>query len=145
MKAAIMAATCLNEIYFNNMMGRKQLLQTKPSGSGRFILWQPINFEILACSYFYILLLATYIFWIRNKQKQRIRPHSQKCLVQVTRLTHHSKWKKSGFAYGSWVVGIFTAWSTILNPHWYMPNFFFDGSQSYIPDLGNKMGKIPLW
>ena len=104
-----------------------------------------INFEILACSYFYILLLATYIFWIRNKQKQRIRPHSQKCLVQVTRLTHHSKWKKSGFAYGGRVVGIFTAWSTILNPHWYMPNFFFDGSQSYIPDLGNKMGKIPLW
>ena len=39
---------------------------------GRFILWQPINFEILACSSFFILLLSFYIFWIRNKQKRRI-------------------------------------------------------------------------
>ena len=60
---------CLSEIYFNNMMERKRL-QTKPNG--RLILWQPVNFEILACSYFYILMLASYIFWIRNKQKQRI-------------------------------------------------------------------------
>ena len=57
------------QICFNNMMERKQL-QTKPSG--RFILWQPINFEILACSYFFIFSLSSYIFWIRNKQKQRI-------------------------------------------------------------------------
>ena len=40
--------------------------------SGRFILWQPINLEILACSNYFILLLSSYIFWIRNKQKQRI-------------------------------------------------------------------------
>ena len=39
--------------------------------SGRFISWQPINFKILACSYFFILL-SSYIFWNRNKQKQRI-------------------------------------------------------------------------
>ena len=41
----------------------------KPSGT--FILRQPINFEILACSFFFILS-SSYIFWIRNKQKQRI-------------------------------------------------------------------------
>ena len=27
------------------------------------------------------------------------------------------------------MVGIFTTWSVILNPHWYMPKIFFDGSQ----------------
>ena len=50
-------------------MERKRL-QTKPSG--RFIWWQPISFEILACSYFFILLLSSCVFWIRNEQKQRI-------------------------------------------------------------------------
>ena len=60
---------CLNEIYLNNMIERKRL-QKRPSG--KFILWQPINFEILTCSYFFMLFLSSYIFWIRNKQKQRI-------------------------------------------------------------------------
>ena len=53
--------------------------ELKPSGS--FILWQPINFEILACSYFFILLLSSYIFWIRNKQKQRITGKQMHCFL----------------------------------------------------------------
>ena len=57
------------QIYFNNIMERKRL-QTKLSG--RFIWWQPINFEIIACSYLFILLLSSCIFWTKNKQKQRI-------------------------------------------------------------------------
>ena len=50
-------------------MERKRL-QTKLSG--RFIWWQTINFEIIACSYLFILLLSSCIFWTKNKQKQRI-------------------------------------------------------------------------
>ena len=57
------------QIYFNNIMERKRL-QTKLSG--RFIWWQTINFEIIACSYLFILLLSSCIFWTKNKQKQRI-------------------------------------------------------------------------
>ena len=57
------------QIYFNNIMERKRL-QTKLSG--RFIWWQTINFEIIACSYLFILLLSSCIFWTENKQKQRI-------------------------------------------------------------------------
>ena len=43
-----------------------------------------------------------------------------------------------------WLAFSLYTWSAILNPHRYMPKLLFDGSQNYIPKLGNEMGKIPL-
>ena len=64
-----------NEKTISSKLKDKKVTKIKVEGlklSGRFNLWEPINFETLACSYFFILLLSSHIFWIRDKQQQRI-------------------------------------------------------------------------